>query len=142
MNETVANKTSTARIVYILYLVGIVFFIASIIGVVMAYVYIGDAPKWIKMHYQFQIRTFWIGVLYALIGVVLILPIFGVISLLIFGLLWVVWIIVRCVKGIKLLDRKKFHPKSDRMDVLKAPNQSLQPTANPLRGLSAAELGR
>ena len=76
----------TARIVYILYLVGIIILITAIIGVVIAYIYRGDAPRWLKNHYQFQIRTFWIGVLYALIGVILILPIFGVVNFLIFGL--------------------------------------------------------
>ena len=100
----------TARIVYILYLVGIIFFITSIIGVVIAYIYGGDAPRWLKSHYRFQIRTFWIGVLYALIGIILILPIFGVVNFLIFGLLWAVWIIIRCVKGIRSLDQKEIHP--------------------------------
>ena len=114
MNETVAKEKSstegTARVVYILYLVGIIFFITAIIGVVVSHIYIGDAPRWLKSHYQFQIRTFWIGVLYALVGVILILPILGVVNFLIIGLLWAVWIIVRCVKGIKSLDQKEIHP--------------------------------
>ena len=114
MNETVAKEKptteGTARTIYILYLVGIIFVVTAIIGVVIAYIYRGDAPIWLKSHYQFQIRTFWIGVLYALIGIMLILPIFGGINFLVCCLLWAVWIIIRCVKGIKSLDQKDTHP--------------------------------
>ena len=111
MNETVEKEKptteGTARIVYILYLVGIILFITDIIGVVIAYIYRGDAPRWLKCHYQFQIRTFWIGALYALIGVILI---FDVIGFWTFFLLWAVWMIIRCIKGIKSLDQKEIHP--------------------------------
>ncbi|GAB3383272.1 hypothetical protein NCG89_13360 [Spongiibacter taiwanensis] len=96
----------TAKIVYILYLIGIVFGITGIIGVVIAYVNKGDAPEWLKSHYQFQIRTFWIGALYIVIGAMLSMAIVGYLLL----LFWVVWLIVRCVKGIKALDTKQPHP--------------------------------
>ena len=104
MNEAVAKEKptteGTARIVYILYLVGIIFFITAIVGVVIAYIYERDASWWLKGHYRFQIRTFWIGVLYALVGIILILPIVGGISFVICCLLWVIWIIIRCVKPV------------------------------------------
>jgi uncharacterized membrane protein len=110
MNEAAAQEKptteGTAKIVYILYLVGIVFGITGIIGVVMAYVNRGDAPEWLKSHYQFQIRTFWIGALYLLIGVILAFVLIGYLVL----LFWLIWIIVRCVKGIKSLDLKEAHP--------------------------------
>ncbi len=57
-----------AKIVYILYLVGIVFQLLPLVGVVVAYVYRGDAPPWLKGHYTFQIRTFWIGLVVSIIG--------------------------------------------------------------------------
>ena len=60
----------TANIVYILYLVSLVVGITGIVGVIMAYVNRADAPEWVQTHYRFQIRTFWIGLLYGLIGVV------------------------------------------------------------------------
>lgn len=107
--STVAQGSSgegTAKIVYILYLIGIVFGITGIIGVVIAYVNKGDAPEWLKSHYQFQIRTFWIGALYIVIGAILSMAIIGYLLL----LFWVVWLIVRCVKGIKALDAKQAHP--------------------------------
>jgi uncharacterized membrane protein len=110
MNEVVVQEEPTtegaAKIVYILYLVGIVFGIIGIIGVVMAYVNKDDAPDWLKTHYQFQIRTFWIGGLYMLIGVILTFVIIGYLVL----LFWVIWLIVRCIKGMKSLDKKQAHP--------------------------------
>ena len=110
MNETVEKEKTTtegtARIVYILYLVGIIFFVTYIISVVIAYIYRSDAPRWLKSHYQFQIRTFWIGALYALIGVILLFDVIGFLTF----LLWAVWMIIRCVKGIKSLDQKEIHP--------------------------------
>lgn len=96
----------TAKTVYILYLVGIVFGILGIIGVVMAYINKSDAPDWLKSHYQFQIRTFWIGGLYMLIGFILIFVLIGYLVL----LFWVIWLIVRCIKGMKSLDQKEPHP--------------------------------
>lgn len=110
MNEAVTQEKPTtegsAKIVYILYLVGIVFGITGIIGVVMAYIYRSDAPEWLRSHYQFQIKTFWIGALYMFIGVILAFVLVGYLVL----LFWVVWLIVRCVKGMKALDQKEAHP--------------------------------
>jgi len=110
MNELASHAKSategTAKIVYILYLVGIVFGITGIIGVVMAYINRDDAPEWLKSHYQFQIRTFWIGALYLFIGVILSSVIIGYFVL----LFWLVWLIFRCAKGMKSLDQKETHP--------------------------------
>jgi len=107
--EVVQDKPTTegtAKIVYIFYLVGIIFGITGIIGVVMAYVNRSDTPDWLKSHYQFQIRTFWIGGLYMLIGVILAFVVIGYLIL----LFWVVWLIVRSIKGMKSLDQKEAHP--------------------------------
>ncbi len=104
--QDIPATEGTAKIVYILYLVGIVFGITGIIGVIMAYINKGDAPEWLESHYRFQIRTFWIGGLYLLIGAILSLIIIGYFVL----LFWVVWLIVRSLKGMKALDRKEAHP--------------------------------
>lgn len=100
------STEGTAKIIYILYLVGILFGVTGIVGVVMAYVNKDDAPDWLKSHYQFQIRTFWIGGLYLFIGTLLSIILIGWLVL----LFWVVWLIIRCVKGMKSLDAKTAHP--------------------------------
>ena len=110
MNEAIVQEkpstVETAKIVYILYLVGIAFGITGIVGVVMAYINLNDAPAWLRSHYQFQIRTFWIGALYMFIGVLLAIVLIGYLVL----LFWVVWLIIRCDKGMKSLEQKEAHP--------------------------------
>ena len=88
---------SGANLVYILYLVGLIVGITSLVGLIMAYINRGDAPDWVKTHYRYQIRTFWIGLLYGVIGVVTTLILIGWLII----LFVVIWWIVRCAKGIK-----------------------------------------
>ena len=67
MTEEKHDITGTARIIYILYLVGVAFGITGLIGVIMAYANRSDAPEWLASHYRFQIRTFWLCLLYAIL---------------------------------------------------------------------------
>jgi uncharacterized membrane protein len=95
------EEAAAANTVYILYLVSLLVGLTSIVGVIMAYVNLADAPEWVRAHYRFQIRTFWIGLLYSVIGVVTVVLVVGV-----FWLMFVlVWWIVRCVKGMQAISR-------------------------------------
>ena len=100
------SQRNLVNIIYILYLANLIFGITAVIGVIMAYVNRGDAPAWLCTHYTFQIRTFWIGLLYFAIGAVT--AVIGIGFLLI--LIWYVWLIVRCAKGMKHLSRAEAHP--------------------------------
>ena len=104
--STSSDNGSMAKVVYILYLAGILVGITGIVGVIIAYVNKSDAPEWLKTHYQYQIRTFWIGFLYMFIGSILSIILVGYLVL----LFWMVWLIVRCVKGMKYLDNQQAHP--------------------------------
>ena len=104
-NEQPASRTS-ARIIYILHLASIIIGITAIVGLIMAYVNRDDAPAWLESHYRFQIRTFWIGALYLFLGVLLSQVVIGVFILL-FSL---VWLVVRCAKGLKFLERGEAFP--------------------------------
>jgi len=95
--------SGTANIVYILYLVGLFVWLIPVVGVIVAYVNKGEAPAWLSSHYRFQIRTFWIGLLFSLIGTALTLVFVGYLVL----LFVLVWWIVRCVKGMKALSRRQ-----------------------------------
>ncbi len=98
-----ASDGSNANIIYILYLVGFVTGgITTLIGVVMAYINQGEAPDWVKSHYRFQIRTFWISILYSVVGSILIVALGLGLLILLFT---VVWFIVRCIKGINAISR-------------------------------------
>jgi uncharacterized membrane protein len=109
MNEVTAERTGnpdTAKIIYILYLVGLVNGITIIVGVIMAYVYRDGAPDWLRTHYESQIRIFWIGLLYCAIAGILTFILIGVLLYVLIA----VWWIVRCVKGLKHLDQRGAYP--------------------------------
>lgn len=110
MNDVSAGQTlnteGMAKIVYVLYLASILVGVTSIIGVVIAYINNSEASEWLKSHYQFQIRTFWIGLLYSFIGAITSIIIIGWFIL----LFTLVWFIIRCIKGIQTLDKKEAHP--------------------------------
>jgi uncharacterized membrane protein len=92
---------TNALVVYVLYLAGLVIGISGLVGLVIAYVNRGKAGGFVETHYTWQIRTFWIGLLYALISGVLV--IFAIGFVLLFAV--AVWFIVRCILGIQALQR-------------------------------------
>lgn len=101
------GEGETAKLVYILYLVSLIVGVTAIIGLVMAYVNRSGAPEWVKAHYRFQIRTFWIGLLYGFLSLVTVIIIVG----LFFGVFTFIWWIVRSSKGLKLLANGAAHEK-------------------------------
>lgn len=106
MADNEQSVQTTVKVVYLLLAVNILIQFLGIIGVVIAYMNKDDAPAWLQTHYQFQIRTFWIGLLLMLAGGLLWMLGIGAFIL----LFWVIWLIVRCVKGIKYLDQHQPHP--------------------------------
>lgn len=102
-NEPIVN-TSSAKINYILYLTAILFGLLAVVGLVFAYTKRGpENPEWLNSHYNFQIATFWYGLVYLIVGALLSIVIIGWLII----LFWVVWLIVRCVKGMNALDMAK-----------------------------------
>ncbi len=89
--------------IYIFLLVSTLIGISGLIAVVMAYIYQDDSPPWLQTHYRYQIRTFWIGLLYLVAGTFTYSIGIGVLII----LFTVVWVIIRCIKGLKLLDREQ-----------------------------------
>ena len=86
--------------VYLLYLVGFVTGITVLVGVVIAYLQRDKTDRVSQSHFQFQITTFWIGLLYFFLGFVTIHIGIGALIL----LWWVVWTVIRCVKGLLALN--------------------------------------
>jgi len=101
--EQKTEKVSTAKVIYILLIVGTIIGITGIIGLIMAYVMKDGSQHWLQTHYRFQIRTYWIGLLYTIIGVITININIGYLVL-IFAF---VWMIVRCTKGLKQLEERQ-----------------------------------
>jgi uncharacterized membrane protein len=89
-----------ALIVYILYLVGFLTGVSAVVGLIVATMQVERADPVSRTHFRFQIRTFWIGLLYAAVGAITLYIAIGVPIL----LWWVVWTAIRCVKGLLLLN--------------------------------------
>ena len=94
------DTVSTAKVIYILLIIGTIIGITGIIGLVMAYVMRDGSENWLQTHYRFQIRTYWIGLLYVLLGVFTLAISVGYLIL----FFTFVWMIVRCTKGLKQLE--------------------------------------
>src|SRR5438105_15782643 len=86
--------------VYILYLAGFLTGITVLVGLIIAYLQRHKTDRVSQSHFQFQIATFWIGLLYFFVGLLTLH--FGIGALI---LLWyVVWTLIRCVKGLLALN--------------------------------------
>ena len=95
-----------AKVVYLLYLAGPFVLLTGLIGVILAYVSRDRAPDWVRSHYRFQIRTFWLGAVFMVVGAVLAVVLIGYAVL----FLWVVWLLVRSIKGLLTANRGETHP--------------------------------
>ena len=106
----IVSDDAFAMIVYILYGIGYFTGISAVIGVVIAHVKVDDTDPVLRSHYQFQIRTFWIGFLYITTGFVLTMVLIGIPIL----IWWFVWSLIRIVKGIIAVNENKpiANPKS------------------------------
>lgn len=92
-------------IVSLLYLSSFVLGVTVIVGVVLAYVWKGEARAgWEASHYEYLIRTFWIGLIGSALGVLLLLVLIGALVLLAVAVL----VVVRCV--LSLVNAQKREP--------------------------------
>jgi len=98
VSRYLAPGGDNAKLVYILYLASALIGLTVLVGLVMAYMNRGAvAGTWAETHYTYQIRTFWIGLLYFAVSALLMM--IGIGFLLAFAV--VIWAIVRCVKGLQ-----------------------------------------
>jgi len=95
-------STTMPTIIYVLYLANLLIPFTGLVGVIMAYINKGDG-NFLDSHYQFQIRTFWIGLLYAVIGILLMAIFIGYLII----IFTVIWLIVRSAKGLKYLGKQE-----------------------------------
>ena len=100
-NRTLKNL---AQVVYILYALSYFTGLTAIVGIIINYVKLDDvAGTWLESHFRWQIRTFWFGLLWAVIGIATVFLLIG------FAILFAnfCWIIYRIVKGwLNLNDNK------------------------------------
>lgn len=102
-----SGDKTMAVVIYVLYLAGLITGgLTSIAGVILAYMSKAEAPDWLRSHYLFQIRTFWIAFVAFLVGGLT--AFIGVGVLLI--LATIVWFVVRCAVGLNWLFKGQAYP--------------------------------
>ncbi|PAV25266.1 putative membrane protein [Tamilnaduibacter salinus] len=78
--------------------------LTGLVGVIVNYVKLDDLQgTWLEPHFRWQIRTFWIGLLWGVIGVLTTVLIVGWFILLAIS----IWVIYRIVKGALALNDGK-----------------------------------
>ena len=104
-DEREQQLKTVATVVYALQAFGFFVGITWIVAVIIDYVKKDDAAgTWLESHYRWQIRTFWWGLLWGVIGGVLLLVLVGYLVLVANA----VWIIYRIVKGwLRLAERRE-----------------------------------
>jgi len=94
--EKLRSLKTLTMVVYALQAAGFFVGLTWIVAIVMNYVKREEvAGTWLESHFTWQIRTFWFGLLWGLVGGLLTLVLVGFLILLAAG----VWIIYRIVKG-------------------------------------------
>lgn len=102
-----ANARGYAFAIYALYAIGFFTVITAVIGVIIAHVKASTAGGIWLSHFQFQIRTFWIGLLYFIAGFALLYFFIGAPII----LWWTIWTLVRIIKGAVLLHDQRPIPE-------------------------------
>ena len=108
-NNPFNDERQMAMIVYVGYLAAFMLPVLGLVGVVLAYVNRDTAPDWLKSHYTFQIRTFWIGLLFWIVSIACCVVLIGV--LMIFAT--IAWYVIRCALGINRLMSREAYPNPE-----------------------------
>ena len=98
--SSIISDRGLVLVVYILYLVGFMNGLTAIIGAIIAYLQRDQGDPVVQSHFQFQFRTFLIGLLYVGIAAATLHVGLGFLIL----LWWLVWTLTRCIKGLLALN--------------------------------------
>jgi uncharacterized membrane protein len=101
--RSLVSDDTLATVVYLLYFIGYFTAFSALVGVIVAYLRENEADPMLRSHYQFQIQTFWISLVYLGIGIPLCLVLIG------FPILgwWLVWTAIRNIKGSRRLSEHR-----------------------------------
>lgn len=94
--ERMRSLRTVTFVVYVLYALSYFTGVSAIVGIIVNYVKKEDvAGTWLESHFRWQIRTFWFGLLWAVIGGLTVFILVG--AAILFANFC--WIIYRIVKG-------------------------------------------
>jgi uncharacterized membrane protein len=94
--EKMESLKKLTMVVYALYAFSYFAGITAIIGIVINYIKLEEvAGTWLESHFRWQMRTFWFGLLWAVVGIATLFILIG------FVILFAncIWIIYRVIKG-------------------------------------------
>jgi len=108
--DIVENKNADEKlknltlIIYILYLASVFIGVTAIAAIIINYLKKDDvAGTLYESHFRWQIRTFWFGILWAVIGAVTIVFFIGFLILIATG----IWLLYRMIRGLLALNDGK-----------------------------------
>lgn len=106
IDKSESAKTLTT-VIYALYAASFLVGVTAIVAIIMNYVKKEDvAGTFLESHFRWQIRTFWFGLLWGILGAISLVVIIGWFVLAADG----IWIIYRIVKGwLRLNDNKPMY---------------------------------
>jgi len=113
------NKNITL-IVYGLQLIGVLTGgIAFIVAIVLNYIKRDDvAGTFLESHFEWQIRTFWISLIWGIVGFVLAITVFLLPAAWIIWFVVMIWVIYRAIKGLLNLLENKPMPTNVKVDLV------------------------
>ena len=87
----------------------------SIIGVILNYVKRGDAAgTFLETHFRWQIRTFWLALLWAVIGGLAFVSLIGIPIALVIWVITGIWVLYRIARGWIALSNGRSMPVNER----------------------------
>jgi uncharacterized membrane protein len=106
-NPTGGFDLNRPTIISLLYLASFLTGITGIVGVVLAYVWKGEAHEpWEATHYQYLITTFWVGFVASIVCFILMFVLIGLI--LIWGV--VAYMVYRCIMSLTRAQKREPMP--------------------------------
>ncbi|HLR12741.1 MAG TPA: hypothetical protein VK104_03915 [Burkholderiaceae bacterium] len=107
--EALKSRRTITIVVYVLQALAFFIGITGLIAIIVNYVKRADMQgTWLASHFRWQIRTFWFGLLWGLVGVLLLKIYIGALI----ALANVVWVIYRIVRGLlAVIDNKPMYEK-------------------------------
>ena len=105
--EREQSAKNVTTLIYALYAASFLIGITAIVAIVMNYIKKEDvAGTFLESHFRWQIRTFWFGMLWGMLGVITFVLVIGWFVLIVNG----IWIIYRIAKGwLRLNDNKPMY---------------------------------
>lgn len=109
MSNEASNKKLT-HVIYGLHALSFLFGITSLVAVIINYAKRADvAGTWLESHFRWQIRTFWWGLLWTVVGFLSSYLIVGYLILVVAA----IWYIYRIIKGwIRLNDNREMYTEN------------------------------